>query len=51
MKRIAAMKRTALFIKTTQLEALKAQSKKTGAPISEIIRRAIDLYLKASRRS
>lgn len=40
------MKRTALFLRADQLKNLKARSQKTGAPISELIRRAIDLYLK-----
>jgi predicted DNA-binding protein len=43
MKR--AMKRTALFLKEKQLEQLQALSGKTGAPIAELIRRAVDVYL------
>jgi predicted DNA-binding protein len=39
------MKRTALFLKEDQLKKLKALSGKTGAPIAELIRRAIDKYL------
>jgi hypothetical protein len=39
------MKRTALFLKEEQLKKLLALSKKTGAPVSELIRRAIDKYL------
>jgi predicted DNA-binding protein len=39
------MKRTALFLKETQIKKLKALSDKTGAPIAELIRRAIDKYL------
>jgi predicted DNA-binding protein len=41
------MKRTALFLRPDQLEKLEAISKKTGAPIAELIRRAIDAYLKS----
>jgi predicted DNA-binding protein len=40
------MKRTALFLKQEQLKKLQKLSDKTGAPIAELIRRAIDLYLK-----
>jgi hypothetical protein len=39
------MKRTALFLKEQQLEKLQSLSRKTGAPIAELVRRAIDAYL------
>jgi predicted DNA-binding protein len=39
------MKRTALFLKEQQLEKLQALSEKTGAPVSELVRRAVDSYL------
>jgi len=39
------MKRTALFLKEEQLKKLLALSEKTGAPVAELIRRAIDRYL------
>ena len=39
------MQRTALFLKEAQLKKLKALSDKTGAPVAELIRRAIDRYL------
>jgi predicted DNA-binding protein len=39
------MKRTALFLKEAQLKKLLILSHKTGAPIAELIRRAIDKYL------
>jgi predicted DNA-binding protein len=39
------MKRTALFLKEEQLEKLQELSDKTGAPIAELVRRAIDSYL------
>ncbi len=39
------MKRTALFLKDEQLKKLQALSHKTGAPVAELIRRAIDKYL------
>lgn len=43
------MKRTSLFLTDSQLTRLSAMSAKTGAPVAEIIRRAIDEYL-APRR-
>ena len=39
------MKRTALFLKEEQLKKLLKLSEKTGAPVAELIRRAIDRYL------
>ena len=39
------MKRTALFLKEQQLAKLQTLSRKTGAPIAELVRRAIDAYL------
>jgi Ribbon-helix-helix domain len=39
------IKRTALFLKEQQLEKLHKLSRKTGAPIAELVRRAIDAYL------
>jgi len=39
------MRRTALFLKEEQLKKLLMLSDKTGAPVSELIRRAIDKYL------
>ncbi len=39
------MKRTALFLKEKQLNKLQKLSEKTGAPVAELIRRAIDRYL------
>jgi predicted DNA-binding protein len=39
------MRRTALFLKEQQLEKLRKLSKKTGAPVAELVRRAIDAYL------
>jgi predicted DNA-binding protein len=41
-----AMRRTALFLKDDQLKKLQALSDKTGAPVAELIRRAIDNYLR-----
>jgi len=39
------MQRTALFLKEEQLKKLQTLSEKTGAPVAELIRRAIDGYL------
>jgi predicted DNA-binding protein len=39
------MKRTALFLKEEQIEKLLMLSQKTGAPVAELVRRAIDKYL------
>ena len=44
------MKRTALFLKEQQLEKLQTLSEKTGAPIAELVRRAIDAYLLSRRK-
>jgi len=44
------MKRTALFLKDDQLAKLQKLSDKTGAPVAELIRRAIDAYLKQRAR-
>jgi predicted DNA-binding protein len=40
-----AMVRTALFVKSAQINKLQTLSRVTGAPVSELIRRAIDAYL------
>lgn len=40
------MERTALFLQEEQIKKLKKLSDKTGAPVAELIRRAIDGYLK-----
>jgi predicted DNA-binding protein len=40
------MKRTALFLKEDQLKRLLKLSDLTGAPVAELIRRAIDTYLR-----
>jgi predicted DNA-binding protein len=43
------MKRTALYLKEDQLKKLEAISTKTGAPVAELIRRAIDAYLEKAK--
>lgn len=40
------MKRTNFFIPEQTLAALKAESLKTGINVSELVRRALDAYLK-----
>jgi predicted DNA-binding protein len=40
------MKATRVYLKEKQVAALAVLSKKTGAPVAELIRRAIDAYLK-----
>jgi predicted DNA-binding protein len=44
------MKRTALFLEKEQIKKLQALSEKTGAPVAELIRRAIDKYLQERRQ-
>jgi predicted DNA-binding protein len=44
------MKRTALFLKEKQLEKLQKLSTITGAPVAELIRRAIDHYLEMRKK-
>lgn len=41
-----SMKRTNFYFPDSILERLKAAKEKTGVPVSEIIRRAVDAYLK-----
>lgn len=38
--------RTAVFFRADQLEGLQKLSQKTGAPVTELVRRAVDEYLK-----
>jgi metal-responsive CopG/Arc/MetJ family transcriptional regulator len=45
------MKRTGLNLPEKQLAELKALSAKTGAPVSELVRRAINAFLKRSKKS
>ena len=44
------MRRTALFLKEEQVEKLQTLSDKTGAPIAELVRRAIDAYLLSRKK-
>jgi predicted DNA-binding protein len=37
--------RTNIFLTKTELKRLRALSRKTGAPVAELVRRAIDEYL------
>ncbi len=45
------MKRISMFIRGDQLKKLLAISQKTGAPVSELVRRAIDEYVKKFKAS
>jgi predicted DNA-binding protein len=40
------MKRVAMFLRKSQLEQLRKLSGATGAPVAELVRRAIDQYVK-----
>ena len=40
------MKRVAMFLRKSQLEQLRKLSAATGAPVAELVRRAIDQYVK-----
>jgi predicted DNA-binding protein len=44
------MKRTSLFLPEPMTKRLTALSKKTGLPIAEHIRRAIEVYLKEDKK-
>ena len=43
------MKRTNIWLKEDHLKKLRVLSEKTGAPVSALIRRAIDEYLKKKK--
>lgn len=43
------MKRTTIWLAEKHLKGLKAVSEKTGAPISALIRKAIEAYLKGRK--
>jgi len=42
--------RTNIFLTKTELKKLRALSKKIGAPVAELVRRAIDEYLERCER-
>ena len=44
------VKRTNIYMDEKQLKRLKALSKETGAPMSELVRRAIEEYLKKRKK-
>jgi predicted DNA-binding protein len=44
------MKRTYVFLPQPAISQLKALTKKTGLPVSELIRRAVDEYLERLSR-
>ncbi len=44
---IGAMKhRTNIYLRPDQVKRLRALNEKTGAPVAELVRRAVDEYLK-----
>jgi predicted DNA-binding protein len=45
----SAMKRTSIFLAEEHFNGLRALQLKTGAPIAELIRRAIEEYLKKQK--
>jgi predicted DNA-binding protein len=42
--------RTNIFLTKTELKKLRALSGKTGAPVAELVRRAIDEYLERFKK-
>jgi predicted DNA-binding protein len=42
---VAMKLRTNIYLRPDQMKQLKALSEKTGAPIAELVRRAVDAYL------
>jgi predicted DNA-binding protein len=42
--------RTNIYLTRTELKRLKTLSMETGAPVAELVRRAVDEYLKNSVR-
>jgi predicted DNA-binding protein len=52
MKKVFAAKpiRTVFHMERDHREALDAISKKTGAPLAELLRRAVELYLKSKKK-
>ena len=48
---IGAVKRTNIYLREDHWKKLKALSEKTGAPVSALIRKAIEEYLKKKRKA
>ncbi len=46
VKVLTNMVRYALYVRPDQLRQLNVLSEKSGAPVAELIRRAIDAYIK-----
>ncbi len=49
MIRQGRMQRIDLYVKLDQLKRLKGLSDKTGAPVAELVRRAVEAYLKTAQ--
>jgi predicted DNA-binding protein len=45
------VKRTNIWLREDHLKKLKALSEKTGAPVSALIRKAIDEYVKKKKKA
>ena len=43
------MKRINFYLTDKQIDAMKRLSKKTGLSVSELVRRAVDAFLKGSK--
>jgi predicted DNA-binding protein len=46
---MSTMRRTAIFLPEDQSERLQLLTELTGAPMSELIRRAIEIYLESRK--
>jgi hypothetical protein len=44
------MKRTTVWLRPEQLAALAKRSEETGAPVAELIRRAVDAYITPNKK-
>jgi Ribbon-helix-helix domain len=50
VKSKAKSRKTMLYFRPDQWDSLVALSDKTGAPITELVRRAVDSYLKEQKQ-
>jgi predicted DNA-binding protein len=49
MRQIAMKKRTTVWLPKELIERLHKLSRKTGAPMAELFRRAVEAYLKSQK--
>ena len=47
MYTLDTMQRTNIYLRTSQIRRLKALERQTGAPVAELVRRAIDAFLES----